>query len=538
MVNPVFRALPRWRLAIVVLALSACVGEVGEPNLPAPEAVAEPRNERPAPRVGFRCDDAAPPAPPERVWRLTEEHYRQTVLRAAALLGLSNPLEDIRVPQEIARGGDRFSTLARSQTIDEASFRDSLQAARSLGIRFASAAACDTDCAALISVGERLFRRPLTPEEQSRFEGLFRDRGAEDAFTALFLSPAFLFRVETGDDGRLPPLAIATALAFALTDAPPGDVLLAAAESGSLGDREGVKTEIRRILAEPAREPVIRFFRQYFRYDEASAIDKDQRLRFHDPRALEADTDRLVAHLVSDFATTELLREMLLHPGSAPDEDTAESYGLDSNEVDGAYREDPARFGVLSQPAWLVAHSQPEGNDPIRRGKFIRGSMLCQTIPPVPIQEIPMIEYSEDRTLRELLAEHTEDASCRACHDLMDPLGLTFEAFDHLGRPRTMEAGRPVDTSGEIRSVSDALDGSVASAEELLRRIATSEIVEECFVSHAFEYWLGRAALEDDECALAEAQTAYRESGGSYVELLATLLSSDSALIRTEGTDR
>ena len=42
-------------------------------------------------------------------------------------------------------------------------------------------------------------------------------------------------------------------------------------------------------------------------------------------------------------------------------------------------------MGVLTHPAWLVAHSGNFDNDPIRRGLWIRKKLLGGNVPDVPI---------------------------------------------------------------------------------------------------------------------------------------------------------
>jgi hypothetical protein len=115
----------------------------------------------------------------------------------------------------------------------------------------------------------------------------------------------------------------------------------------------------------------------------------------------------------------------------------------------------------------------------------------------------------------------------------MDPLGLPFEMYDHFGRYRETELGKPVDTSGELRGTADAkLDGPVTSAVELIARLAKSERVEQVFVRHVFRYFIGRNETLADGPTLVEAHRAYADKGGSLHALLASLLSSPAFLER------
>ena len=115
----------------------------------------------------------------------------------------------------------------------------------------------------------------------------------------------------------------------------------------------------------------------------------------------------------------------------------------------------------------------------------------------------------------------------------MDPLGLPFEMYNHLGLRRTTELGKPVDTSGEIIESGDsALDGPVKDALEMIEKISRSERVEQVFVRHVFRFWMGRNETLNDAPVLQAAHKAYRESGGSMKALLTSLLTSDSFLYR------
>jgi hypothetical protein len=92
----------------------------------------------------------------------------------------------------------------------------------------------------------------------------------------------------------------------------------------------------------------------------------------------------------------------------------------------------------------------------------------------------------------------------------------------------------PVDASGGITLANDAkIEGDVKNAVEMLKKLATSERVEQVFIRHAFRYWLGRNENLGDGPSLQSAHKAYRDEGGSMKALIVALLSSDSFLYRT-----
>ena len=220
----------------------------------------------------------------------------------------------------------------------------------------------------------------------------------------------------------------------------------------------------------------------------------------------------------------------------------------------------PNRKGLLTHPAWLIAHSQNLETDPIHRGKWIREKLLAGTIPDVPITVDAVIPPDHHKTLRQRMEIRTGDAYCWRCHQQMDPLGFAFEIFDDFGRYRseeqlehpdnlikealrgeTNEFGAslpiyktlPVDPRGKlIGTGNEDLDGDVDDAFDLIDRLAKSDKVRQSVIRHAFRYFLGRNESLSDSKTLIDADTAYLDSKGSFDEVIVSLLTSDSFIYR------
>ena len=218
-------------------------------------------------------------------------------------------------------------------------------------------------------------------------------------------------------------------------------------------------------------------------------------------------------------------------------------YGFDGNTFNWT-RQQPIevpgrRAGLLTHPAWLVAHSTNFDNDVVGRGHWIREHLLAGKIPDVPIEVEARVPEEPENTLRERMRVTREDY-CLRCHTRMDPLGFPFEMYDHFGKYRTEELvgtrknqKKPLDTSGAILLSGDGtLDGPVKDAIDLVHKLAGSPRVRQSFVRHAFRYWMGRNEVLTDSPTLIAADQAYAESGGSFTELLVSLLTSDSFLYR------
>ncbi|MCR9116171.1 MAG: DUF1588 domain-containing protein [bacterium] len=218
------------------------------------------------------------------------------------------------------------------------------------------------------------------------------------------------------------------------------------------------------------------------------------------------------------------------------------------------------RKGLLTHPAWLIAHAQNTETDPVIRGKWVREKLLAGTIPDVPITVDAAVPEDHSRTLRDRLASVTEVTYCWKCHQHMNPLGYAFEAYDDFGRFRTEESLEhpdnliekgpeqkgdhlvdtrdvyktlPIDSTGFLKGTGDdSLDGEVRDATDLVDRLAKSRLVRQSIIRHAFRYFMGRNEKLSDSRTLIDAEQAYLEDGGSFDAVIVSLLTSDSFIYR------
>jgi hypothetical protein len=194
------------------------------------------------------------------------------------------------------------------------------------------------------------------------------------------------------------------------------------------------------------------------------------------------------------------------------------------------------RLGILTHPIWLVAHSDAMDNHAISRGRWIRERLLGDAVPDIPITVDAKLPDEPHSTIRHRMRV-TREKDCWRCHQKMDPLGLPFEKYNHLGMLLDTKPsnnwGHPVDTTGEIILSGDpTLDGPVKDPLEMIQKLANSERVQQVFVRHAFRFWMGRNETLNDAPILQAAHRAYRDNNGSMKALLTSLLTSDAFLYR------
>ena len=378
----------------------------------------------------------------------------------------------------------------------------------------------------------------LTPETIFRFEGAGWDSDPDNS------SESENGRVRDPAYVQLSNRELADALAYALTDRPPEKDLLVTFSASVAPVRDTLRQQATILLAENRYVPdrLLQFFQEYFDYEKANYIFKDKIPKHqHWAPGLVHDLDVLIENVL--HADEQVLQTLLT---------TSQMYVLfyshkeRGNQLSFNLPPDfkkttrPVRFpkdqrmGVLTHPAWLVAHSGNFDNDPIRRGLWIRKKLLGGNVPDVPITVDAKLPDEPTWTLRKRL-HVTEADQCYKCHAKMNPLGLPFERFDHYGRFRFDELDGAVITTGAVlNSGVPELDGEVDSPFEMIQKLAKSEHIEQVFVRHVFRFFMGRNETLGDAMTLQDAHKAYVDSNGSMKTLVVSLLSSDSFLYRAK----
>lgn len=223
---------------------------------------------------------------------------------------------------------------------------------------------------------------------------------------------------------------------------------------------------------------------------------------------------------------------------------TQRVYGLTTNvpaTQEGRWVEMPdgPRSGVLTHPAWLIAHGGNFEDDAsaVRRGRWIREHLFCETVPGLDLVRVEAQLVPSDPALRardrvvQSIETGDSSATCMGCHRLMNSLGMPFEVFNHAGFERADDHGHPPDGSSSITLAPDpSLLGDVEDAAELSQMLADSPYARRCFVRHVFRYFMGRDETMADACTLSQMEDAF--AGGSFFAMLEALATSDPFLYR------
>ncbi|MFT5127198.1 MAG: hypothetical protein ACI8W8_000799 [Rhodothermales bacterium] len=336
-------------------------------------------------------------------------------------------------------------------------------------------------------------------------------------------------------------------------------ILVAQMRAGKLNSKEDVEAVARQYLklkgplqtnhhggvSRTANPRILQFFREYFGYHKAPDVFKDvekfkgvdgfEHFEKNSAARYKYDTDSLILNILNEdknvlyeLLTTDRIYSSNLAGYNLPDLPKA-AKGKKAETIR-APRDQ--RCGVLTQPSWLIAHSGNFDNDPVRRGKWVREKLLAGVVMDIPIGVDAKVPDDDTKTLRERFSVVEADA-CWRCHKKMNPLGMVFESYNHVGYWRATESGRPTNTNGKISYIDEQeIVGEVENAREMLEKIASSKLALQSFIRHIFRYWMGRNEMLSDSKTLIQMDDAYVSSEGSFKETLLALLISDSFLYR------
>ncbi|HBE67437.1 MAG TPA: hypothetical protein DDW52_04740 [Planctomycetaceae bacterium] len=332
----------------------------------------------------------------------------------------------------------------------------------------------------LFAFSRKAYRRPLTPDDESRLEKVYEAGIAEgkssrqsalDTVKYILCSPSFLYFTEITqpDDSQLNTNDLAVRLSFALWGSPPDKELLQLAESGSLADTSAFSDQIDRLLADPRSDEFVAAFTEGWlglRDMGDSPPPRKSAVLYYSqnlPDSMKQEVRLLFRHVLEENLSA---LELLTADFSFVDKKLASWYGLPEAQqlrlADGFRRvqlpSNLNRGGILGMAATLTANSNGTETSPVTRGVWVSENILG-IHPPPPPDEVPALDanVSGAKNIREKLALHSQDETCNVCHRKIDPLGYALESFDSVGRwrdkyPNASGDSAKIDTSGTLPS--------------------------------------------------------------------------------------
>lgn len=398
----------------------------------------------------------------------------------------------------------------------------------------------------------RAYRRPVTDDELGGLVKLVSiamksgesfDNAIQLGVQAVLVSPNFLFRferdVKPNDPKAVHAVAdyeLATRLSYFLWSTMPDDELFSAAERGELRKPDVLEAQARRMLEDPKSQALVEnFASQWLNLRNLDVATPNQKVfeGFNDE--LRADMRRETEMLFETVLREDLSIVRFLDADfTFVNERLAKLYEIPGITGTGFQRvslTDGKRAGVVSHASVLTLTSDPTKTSPVKRGKWVLENLLGAAPPPPPAQVPDLAETKKtkpDATLREQMELHRSNSLCASCHKVMDPIGLSLENFDGIGRFRDKYGDKPIDASGTLPT-----GETIQNAQDLVRILKgrEREFIRH-FVRTLLTYSLGRGLEYYDKCAVDSIAAAALADGGKLSRVVVEIVRSEPFLMR------
>lgn len=372
--------------------------------------------------------------------------------------------------------------------------------------------------------------------------------GIKDGIIAILMSPQFLMHYhERNIDGveNLSSHELANRISYALWQSPPDAVLRSRANNNSILQDDVLRSEVSRLLADPRSEN----FSNTFVFDwmgfRTLESKKEELVALGYPgvnvnSVLDnsvKETQMFFSHIVQNNRD---VNELISANYTFANQELAQFYNLPAVQGNELVQVNSGnRKGILTHASVLAAHSKADATSPTGRGEFILDKFLCEKVgtPPagvnVDVQDAVGISRTVSNVYDFVLMANTEkigidaskkivgDTACIACHSATDPLGVTFESYDVMGRERTTYSdGVPVRTHSLYHGI------RLNNSADTINYINQSGKFKACLTESLYHYTIRRdTAGLADSCAVQEIA---RGNDSSPAAILEEIFTSDS----------
>ncbi len=303
----------------------------------------------------------------------------------------------------------------------------------------------------------RAYRRPVTKNEIAAIVTVVQDARSTGKLSfpeamrvglkRVLSAPGFWFIEEpAGAEPKARPLTDherATRLSYFLWSTMPDDELLVLAAAGKLRDPAELAAQVKRMLASPKAEQLVRNFAgQWLSVRDYFGVQPAAEYKNYDKVLEQAMKDEPYVFFAEVLGKNLPITSFLNSDFLMVNERLAKHYGIDG--VNGPeFRRvsiQPAhhRGGVLGMAGLMTHLADGTRTLPIRRASWVLRELFNDppNNPPANAGEIQPNTSGTSLTVRQRLDLHRRDAICASCHAKLDPYGLALENYDAIGQWR------------------------------------------------------------------------------------------------------
>ncbi len=398
----------------------------------------------------------------------------------------------------------------------------------------------------LTEIVQTAFRAPLSEEIKKRYVDNQVEATEDDAEAiqrSLLLSlksPRFLYPL--ADHEQTLSARHANRLTLTLLDSFPSEEwLIKKVREGKLEDvssvREVAKSFVKDYRTQAKLKDMLHEWLNTKRFGEITKNESlfpgfDRHIANDLRESLDVFLDDVVGNDKSDFRqlftadwtyTTDRLEAFYGESWKAADGQGVESVKALTTRMRRSVSDPEHRFGVLSHPYLMSGMSYHDTTSPIHRGVFLIRYIFGRTLRPPNEAFTPLSpDLHPDLSTRERVSLQTSPDNCQVCHTKINGLGFGLENFDAVGRFRSQEKAKPVDSTGNYLA-RDGKEVSFSGPRELADYIVTSEDAHRAFVNRAFQHFVKQSAAAFGPETLDELTESFRQNHFNINDLIAEI---------------
>lgn len=358
----------------------------------------------------------------------------------------------------------------------------------------------------------KIFRRPLTQTEQSAYNSL---ESVAKIVGDMLVSPNFLYRSEMGElNGttgiyELDNYEIATAIAYTIAGTTPDEELLSLAAQSRLKDANTRVTQaVRLAQLQSGKDKLDDFIGRWLLEDDVYSLASKNPVKYdgYNDEVRKAQSEQILKffRMVMEDTEHSSYHDLFVNDKMMTNKTLSDYYG-EGISGSSTFEEVPAtdkRYGILTLGAVASKYANSEEAHPFKRGKFVLSRLMCHPMgPPGNGGDVPAVEDHLGENTRDRYANHVNDPSCAACHNMIDPIGFTWENYDGSGRYRTHEdhpaeygGPKPIDASVTLKGLLTFDESETHGSEgiqDVSAVIADSDRGAECMAFQYYRYTSG-----------------------------------------------
>ncbi|MGB1258597.1 MAG: DUF1592 domain-containing protein [Akkermansiaceae bacterium] len=438
--------------------------------------------------------------PPHGTWQKIPQRYLSPDhVKPVTIVSTTFPADDASL------GYERGSTISKAW--NEAAARAAMQASSLILTDIDKLAKTKPNAtnraqrlkAFCLQFTQRAYGRPLSKVHSHRIQSLFANHPPEHAAKRSIMltltSPYFLYPgLNLNAQHKPDDFSNASHLALALWDSVPDQQLTKAALKGELNQPWQIRLQAKRMLNDPrTKHKTHRFFYQWLHLSEKDDLAKDLKTFPGFNAALIADLrtslDLFLESVV--WSGSSNYKQLFLSKDLFMNSRLAAFYGVpepEGNQFAKLPAPDRKRAGIFTHPYVLSAFSYHKQTSPIHRGVYLSRNVLGRFLKPPPKATVfKDADFNPHFTMREKVTQLTKEHSCMVCHEIINPIGFSLENYDAVGRFRTKEKNKLINTESTYTTRDDR-EIRIKGPQDLARLAVESPGAHRSFIKHLFHH--------------------------------------------------